>query len=231
VVQQKLTWRNHFKTGTVCWLAITMLVFIDESGDPGLKLECGSSPYFAVSLVAFRDLDEANAADHRISELRGELRLQPSFEFHFNKLCRDYRVCFLQAVAAFQFFYFGIVINKAKLYGPGFHYKEPFYKYACSLVVKNAKANLVEATVVIDGSGTKDFRLQLGKYLKNRINDPGAVQCIRKVKVADSHRNNLLQLADMVCGAVARSYRDKKDRRLYRDIIRQREKFVQVWPR
>jgi hypothetical protein len=34
-----------------------MLVFIDESGDPGFKLKKGSSPIFVVTLVAFRDHD------------------------------------------------------------------------------------------------------------------------------------------------------------------------------
>jgi hypothetical protein len=39
-----------------------MLCFIDESGDPGLKLGAGSSPHFVVALVVFNDHD---AADHR----------------------------------------------------------------------------------------------------------------------------------------------------------------------
>ncbi len=49
-----------------------MLVFIDESGDPGLNIEGGSSKYFIVALVAFDDHDEALAADDRISGLRKE---------------------------------------------------------------------------------------------------------------------------------------------------------------
>ncbi|MDP2952974.1 MAG: DUF3800 domain-containing protein [Chloroflexota bacterium] len=35
-----------------------MLVFVDESGDPGLKLEQGSSTHFVVALVIFEDHDE-----------------------------------------------------------------------------------------------------------------------------------------------------------------------------
>jgi len=49
-----------------------MLVFIDESGDPGLKLDSGSSEYFIVTLVAFEDNAEALAADQRIQQLKGE---------------------------------------------------------------------------------------------------------------------------------------------------------------
>ena len=43
-----------------------MLVFIDESGDSGLKINNGSSRYFAVSLVIFADDNEANACDKKI---------------------------------------------------------------------------------------------------------------------------------------------------------------------
>lgn len=64
-----------------------MLVFVDESGDPGLKLEQGSSTHFVVALVIFEDHDEAQAADDRIGLLRRELRLDPRYEFRFNK-CR-----------------------------------------------------------------------------------------------------------------------------------------------
>ena len=50
-----------------------MLVFIDESGDSGLKVTQGSSRYFTVSLVVFEDHDEALACDKRIELLKREL--------------------------------------------------------------------------------------------------------------------------------------------------------------
>ena len=209
-----------------------MLVFVDESGDPGLKLEQGSSKYFVVALVIFEEDEEAQAADDRITLLRREMRLDPCFEFRFNKCRRSFREQFLNAIAPYQFFYYGIVINKdpAKLWGEGFKHKESFYKYTSGLVFEKAKTFLNNATVVIDGSGSKDFRRQLEWYLKRRINDPG--QClIRKVKVQGSSRNNLLQLADMVAGAVHRSFGTKVDAQTYRHIISHREVYVQFWPK
>lgn len=209
-----------------------MLVFIDESGDPGLKLEAGSSNYFTVTLVAFEENDEALAADQRIQLLKREMGFPPYFEFHFNKLRADYRRQFLSALAGYNFFYFGIVINKRKLTGPGFQFRDPFYKYTCGLVFENAKPHLANATVVVDGSGTKVFRRQLATYLRRRINDPRADnRFVGKVKVQDSRSNNLLQLADMVCGAIARSYSEKKDAEAYRRLISHREIYVQFWPK
>ena len=54
-----------------------MLVFVDESGDVGIKVDAGSSRYFMVTLV-FEDHDEALAADERISRLKRDLA-SPSF--------------------------------------------------------------------------------------------------------------------------------------------------------
>lgn len=132
-----------------------MLVFVDESGDSGLKIGEGSTSHFVVALVVFEDNEEAEAADQRISLLRRELRLHPGFEFHFNKCHPGIRKAFLNAITPYNFFYFGIVINKAKLYGEGFRYQEPFYKYVSSLVFENAKPHLDDATVIFDGSGSK----------------------------------------------------------------------------
>lgn len=209
-----------------------MLVFVDESGDPGLKISQGSSPYFVVALVIFEDHDDADAADRRIDLLRHEMRLSPQFEFKFNACRFDFRTRFLGAVAPYEFFYHAIVINKdpSKLWGEGFRYKEPFYKYTSGLVFQNAKPVLNNATVILDGSGSKDFRKELDHYLKKRINDPGQ-RLIRKVKIQDSKGNNLLQMADMVAGAVNRSFGNKGDASDYREIIRHREIAVQFWPK
>ena len=209
-----------------------MLVFIDESGDAGLKLDSGSTEFFIVTMVAFEENEEALATDQRIKLLKHELGFPAEFEFHFNKIKGSYREAFLSAVAGFNWFYFSIVINKRKLTGPGFQFKESFYKYACGLVFENAKPYLDNATVIIDGSGSREFRRELGTYLRKRINDRKSdSRFIGKIKVQDSQSNNLLQLADMVCGAVARNYSQKNDAKKYRALISHREIYVQFWPK
>lgn len=146
---------------------------------------------------------------------------------------RETRLTFLEAVAPYDFSYFGIVINKDPkvLYGEGFNYREPFYKYATKLVFNTAKPYLSNAKVVIDGSGDREFKRSFQAYLKRQINASGTTH-IGKVEIQRSHSNNLLQLADMIAGALQRSKRqDKADSQIYRDIIRMREFSVQEWPR
>jgi len=209
-----------------------MLVFIDESGDAGLKLDRGSSPYFVVTLLIFRDNKIANEADKHIEILKSDLNMRSDAEFKFSKASRPIRERFLSELARFDFHFFSIVINKAGLTGKGFQYPSSFYKYACKLVCSNAKHHLEDAVVVIDGSGSREFKKQLANYLRKHTNDPRSEKrCIKKIKLQDSKNNNLVQLVDMVCGAVARSYKDTSDAKAYRQIISAKETNVQLWPR
>lgn len=203
-----------------------MLVFIDESGDTGLKVAAGSSEFFVVALITFEDHDEATACDQRIELLRRELG-NGGEEFKFSKLPGKKREAFFDAVAPYSFFYFGIAIQKARLYGKGFQFKESFYKYACSLVFENAKPHLKDAIVIIDGSGSREFKQQLDSYLKRKT----GLGVIKKLKIQSSHNNNLIQLADMVVGAIHRSMLNKPDKNVYRGRISAKEISVQVWPK
>lgn len=209
-----------------------MLVLIDESGDSGWKIEQGSTKYFVVALVVFEDLDEALACDQRISLLRRELGLKSDYEFHYSANSDRAKEEFLKAISPYSFFYYGIVINKdpKKLYGPGFKYKSPFYKYACGLVFENAKDKLANAVVIIDESGSKDFKGELKKYLQKKVNGEGENK-IKKVKQQRSDSNNLIQLADYVAGVIHGSVRDKSKAKKLRTIIAHREIDVQIWPK
>lgn len=205
-----------------------MFVYLDESGDPGLKIVQGSSRYFVVALAVFQDEEETHAIDQRLSLLRRELHLNPSFEFKFNKCNRELRLAFLQAAAPYDFFYYGIVIDKAGLYGDGFKVKESFYKYVTQLLFLNAREHLENAHVYIDACGDRDFRREINAYLKRKINQER--QHIASVSFLNSANSNLIQLADMLAGAINRSHSGKPDAADYIRVVRHRKAHVQVWP-
>lgn len=208
-----------------------MLVFIDESGDSGIKGKTGSSEFFVIVAVIFEDNEDAECCDARIEKLKHECFKHQNAEFHFSKCNQEMRCRFFSAVAGCDFFYLAFVLNKAKLWGPGFAYKDSFYKYTAKLLFENAKPYLTDATLILDRTGNRDFRTQLEKYLKNKINQKNEVAKIRRLKTEASHSNNLIQLADMVCGAVARSFKQKDDASEYRKMLGARELSVQVWPK
>ncbi len=209
-----------------------MLVFVDESGDPGLKLGQGSSDCFTVAIVIFADKNVALACNESINGLRATLGFDPRQEFKFNKCSREVRETFLRTVVPYQFQYHAVVLNKAELTGPGFQHKDSLYKFPIKLVFQNAQPLLKGATVFFDTCGSREFVRQLGVYLRKHTTEADGRCEIRKIKPERSHNNNLIQLADMVCGAVSRSFkRDKKDQFAYRTIIQSREVRVQFWPK
>lgn len=120
-------------------LSTFMLVFIDESGDTGLKVDQGSSRYFTIALVLFDDNEEAVACDQRITLLRKELGWVPDREFHFKHNSDAIRRAFLTAVAPYNFFYHGVVLNKdpQKLWGSGF--KDKLADYVAGVINRSVQ--------------------------------------------------------------------------------------------
>ena len=204
-----------------------MLVFIDESGDAGFKFEKGSSTHFVITLVSFADKNEALRTDNHISEIRKQLNLRSDFEFHFHKLRKRFCAHFFTEIKPFDFQYFSIVIDKTQFDKSQFHSPQSFYNFACDLVCQKAKQHLLQATVIIDRKQSREFKTKLGNYLKGNINDKDAgIFYIKKIKMQDSEKNNLLQLADMICGAIARGLEKEIDD--YREIIVEKEVLVEV---
>jgi hypothetical protein len=58
-----------------------VLVLIDESGDPGFKLQKGSTPVFVVSMVIFDRFEDAERAGGLICELRELIAHKAEFKF------------------------------------------------------------------------------------------------------------------------------------------------------
>ena len=105
-----------------------MLVLIDESGDPGFKLAKGSTPYFVVAMVLFRDLDQAERASVAIGKARESLRVKP--EFKFNKSCDSVQDAFFAAVRPFDFSVRALVVKKSTIYSATLRgHTDRFYNY------------------------------------------------------------------------------------------------------
>jgi len=209
-----------------------MLVFLDEAGDLGFKFSKGSSQLLIVTLVLFDDEEEARNCDLRIALLRRELRLPEKFEFHFNQNSPEIRKDFLRAIAPYNFSYFAVVIDKNKFRMPEPATAKTFYRHACGLVFDNVKKRLNEAIVTIDGKGGRHYKRDLQRDLKRRINNSlASVRYIGTIKIQNSAGNNLIQLADMVCGAINRSFSGKPDAQDYRQIIAHREASVEMVPK
>jgi hypothetical protein len=116
-----------------------LLVFIDESGDPGFDIEHGSTPLFVVTAVIFRTEAAASACRDRIRAVRAELGLPAAVEFKFSKTSNRVRDYFLAAVATQDFFSILAVFDKKKLAVPDLRIKNAFYQYVTGFVYELLK--------------------------------------------------------------------------------------------
>lgn len=143
-----------------------MLVYIDESGDPGLPSRPGASRYLVVAAVLVeRDAEELLRS--RIDRLRSEIGFGPLREFRFNKLDRERRLAFLRAIDPFEYAYCASVIDKVRLTGEYATFtKDDVYIRAAEMALLTVGDMLHDATVVIDGSGSRSFRKSLSTALR-----------------------------------------------------------------
>jgi hypothetical protein len=179
-----------------------MLVFIDESGDPGFKLARGSTDVFVAVLVAFEDVEASQAAQAAINALAQRLKIRG--EFKFNKSRHEVRDAFFDTVRHCQFRVRSIVVQKARIYSPHLRTeKEAFYSFFVRSMLTYDRGLLQNARVIIDGSGDRTFKRELHAYLRRQL--PSGV--LRHLRFSNSANDRLLQLADMCAGAIARSYR------------------------
>lgn len=201
-----------------------MIVFIDDSGDPGFKVSRGSSKTFVICCIIFDDELEAEKTAVKIKELRRKLKKPDRFEFKFNKCSKDFRVEFLKTVADSKFKVRAIVMTKDVIISDELkRSKESFYNFTIKTVLKHNFGAIKDAKIRLDGHGDRVFRRELHTYLRKSLNNKEK-KIIENIRFRDSQKDVLIQLADMVAGSINRfTQKDKTDYKIYRDIIKKRE--------
>ena len=202
-----------------------MLVFIDESGDTGFKIDRGSTPNFVVCPIIFRDTLDAERMALAIKELRRELKFGDFYEFKFSKCSRDIRKKFLKKINRYNFTYRSVVMRKEKIYGRKLRSKkEYFHNYTIRMLLEHTQGSISSAKIKVDKYGDREFRKHTNRYLMEKLNKKDKI--ISGYSFENSHNNVLIQLADMVAGSLNRYYTMKKDAKEYRKIIRKHEEDV-----
>ncbi len=106
-----------------------MLVFIDDSGDPGFKIEKGSTPFFVIAMVIFDDELEAEKIAVAIKQLKRDLKFSDDTEFRFFKTRNENKIRFLETINPFKFKIRCLVVDKSVIKSPELKSKkDKFYK-------------------------------------------------------------------------------------------------------
>lgn len=197
-----------------------MFIYVDESGCTGMKLGLGSSKYFTLAAVTFENQASAHFARLAIRELRTRLGRR---EFKFNNSrCRR---PFLELASTLDFRAHSFTLNKPKLIPGSFSEPRRMYKKVTGWTLENLMESLKGqnaprvATIVFDACGNREFYEYFQRFAEHlaatRLKNGARV----KVIAQDSKSEDLLQLADMVCGAISRHWHRAPDSwELYKHI-------------
>lgn len=204
-----------------------MLVFIDDSGDPGFKLHTGSSLCFVITLVIFDDNLEAERTSLAIKELRRKLKVADQYEFKFNKMNKRFRKEFLNCVKNFKFRIRAITVQKERVYSQRLrNYKEDFYNYIIMQVLKYSGGLIKKAKLRFDRRGEKSLRDQLRAYLSRELDNKNK-NVFTDLKFVDSKENTLIQLADFAAGSININCSGKD--RSYLSTFRKAGRVEDIW--
>lgn len=198
-----------------------MLVFIDDSGDAGFKLNKGSSRHFVIACIIFDDDLEAEATALKIKFLRRSLKWNEVREFRFNKSNKAIRLQFLNEIQPCKFRVRAITADKKIIHSPLLKAnKNSFYNYMIKEVLSKSDGVIKEAKVRLDGHGDRVYKKAAKTYFRKQVNLKSKI--VSDFKFVNSKTDNLIQLADMVAGAIFRSKGGKKDAIEYLKVIKKR---------
>jgi Protein of unknown function (DUF3800) len=190
-----------------------MPTFIDESGDTGPTKDGGTS-YFRLAAVWVPTIGDAALFRGKIQRLRLELGLPESFEFKFAKTHRkpELRKAFFSAALS-QVFRFAVSsIDKTDIYWTSAHRHEQHWACATELAAalrtvyhqaEEGRESPLKEMIIVDDNADRDFLATIKRQFRGLESKrhPGS-SMIGKVLFRSSLPDAMLQLVDMVCGAV-----------------------------
>ncbi|MBR0460831.1 DUF3800 domain-containing protein [Candidatus Saccharibacteria bacterium] len=196
-----------------------MIIAIDDSGDPGLKIGKGSSRYFVIAVVCFADDLDAEEASLKIKRIRRDLKWKPLHEFKFRKTSPEIRRMFLSEMKRFDFRVSLVILDKTDIINIVAFKKNAseLYNAAILKALASFSGRMESVHIYIDGESGLDYRRKVRTYLRKNL-PKGA---IKELTYRDSKNDNLIQLADMIAGATRRSVERDTDAS-YLKIIKER---------
>lgn len=172
--------------------------FVDESGDAGLQSRQGSA-YFVIAMVQMPKWEPIP----ELAVLRRDLHLAPSFEFHYVKMSAFQKQAFYKVVSPVAFRVRSAVLLKDDL--PALYRTMSGFELTIELLTRlTLRASPLDIggdILVLDGA-TDALRSALRIRLSQECRKTNRARPFGKIATASSKKEDGLQLADMVAGAI-----------------------------
>ncbi len=182
-------------------MTLTFTFAGDEAGDVSFAFQKGASRHFVVTVIATQNPDSLRDL---LAEIRRQAHLPSNFDFHFNALASEkLRTMIFSALNTANFEAWAIVVDKI-------HLPDTFklmsgldvYLYFVSELIRQIPPMKRAGGILIldefgDPSRTKS---ELKRVMKTR----GIIHGFRKIAVRRSQTEPLIQVADLMAGAILR---------------------------
>lgn len=180
---------------------ITFTIAGDEAGDVGMNFEKGASRYFVPAFIATQGPDRLRET---LVHLRQTLNLNATHEFKFHGLTSaGIRNEVFSSLAHADFEAYALMVDKTRLpklfeTTAGIEIYTHFITELLAIIPTELQK---DATLILDEFGsTPDLRTELRRTMIRRH----MPRLFRRVIIRSSHREPLIQIADLVAGAIMR---------------------------
>lgn len=190
-----------------------MPTFLDESGDTGSRV--GGSPSFRLCAVTVATEGVADAVRVAIRQVRASLQLGANYEFKFSKTSRQpgHRAAFFQAVLRHEFRFATVSLDKSRLVWESSSARTCLWLTTTALATilrpvysgrfDSDPASYRKERVTLDDNEDQDYLTIAKDSFRNLgTRDLPRRVLVGRVTFSSSGPEDMLQLADMLCGAV-----------------------------
>ena len=196
----------------------------DEAGDVSFKFEKGESQYFVVAVIATKSPDDLRDL---LADIRQKAHLPQGFDFHFNSLASaKLRNLLFSSLANANFEAWAIVVDKSNL-PDTFKLMSGLdvYLYFVSELIRQIPTEKRSGGILIlDEFG---YPQQTKDELKRIMKAREISHNFRRISIRRSQSESLIQVADLVAGAILR--RDsRKQSDAYDDFERNIRKVIEM---
>lgn len=141
-----------------------------------------------------------------LASLRRDRRLPKDYEFHYVKAAKKVRQAFFRTLERLDFTVDVLIVGKEAL--PREYERKNQYalyrEFIGDLAMKMPGETLEDAILLVDAQATTDLLTQtLRVAISQALRSKGVRQGLKKVRGRKSEKEDGLQLADMVAGAIA----------------------------
>jgi len=177
-------------------------IYFDESGTPDVNNV--TPPVFVVAAVVIESRDDLASLDERFRNAFSVIRRPEEHELRTAGLSVRKHARVLRELSLLEYQCAAACFDKRGLISAGFTDPKTFYRYAFQFLVGDLLSAAWQADLVIDENSTQNFQVELENHLR-RQNSGLPIGRLNQVGFSNSSKTRLVQLADLVAGAVRRS--------------------------